>query len=74
MSGVIQVDEQQLFECMHDKMLGGAPFIGSAQRSSGVLRHVCDVSKFSIVRGIEHAQGKIVPVDLHREIVPGKGY
>ena len=59
---------------MHDKMLGGAPLTGSSQRSSRDLEHACDGSKFSIVRGIEHAQGKIVPVDLHREILPGKGY
>ena len=58
---------------MHDKMLGGAPLTGSAQRSSGVLEHVCDGSKFIVVRGIEHAQGKIVPVGLHREIVPSNG-
>ena len=50
------------------------PLTGSAQRSSGVLEHVCDGGQFIVVRGIEHAQGKIVPVNLHREIVPGKGY
>ena len=58
---------------MHDKMLGGAPLPGSAQKSSRGLKHVRDGSKFSVVRGIEHAQGKIVPVGLHREIVPGNG-
>ena len=58
---------------MHDKMLGGAPLTGSAQRSSRGLEHVCDGSKLSVVRGIEHTQAKIVAVGLHREIVPGEG-
>ena len=54
-------------------MLGDAPLTGSAQRSSRGLEHVRDGSKFTVVRGKEHTQGKIVPVGLHREIVPGNG-
>ena len=58
---------------MHDKMFGGAPLTGSTQQSSRGLKHICDGSKFSVVRGIEHTQGKIVTVGLHREIVLGNG-